>query len=416
MKLKRFLSCFLIFACLFSLSVQADRIDEDVNETVNGKIVTEYYTDDILEDSSVESVATVPVTTPPEVDAKSVILMEASTGKVLHEKDSDVVLSPASITKIMTMLLVVEALDNGKISMNDSVPTSEHAASMGGSQIWLEAGETMTVENLLKAVAVGSANDASVALAEFIAGSEEAFVAQMNNRAKELGMTNTNFVNACGLDAEGHVTSARDVAIMSKELISHNTIKQFTTIWMDSLRGGETQLVNTNKLVRYYLGATGLKTGTTDEAGFCLSATAKRDGMELIAVVMGGASSDARFNGAKALLNYGFANWKIKTPEFDESSLQPIPVIKGKSETVNIEMEPIKSELLDSSGAEDITVQADISESVEAPVEKNEVVGTVKVMLGDKVLNEYKVYTTEKVEKINVSFLFSKLIQSLFAT
>ena len=158
MKLKRFLSCFLIFACLFSLSVQADRIDEDVNETVNGKIVTEYYTDDILEDSSVESVATVPVTTPPEVDAKSVILMEASTGKVLHEKDSDVVLSPASITKIMTMLLVVEALDNGKISMNDSVPTSEHAASMGGSQIWLEAGETMTVENLLKAVAVGSAS------------------------------------------------------------------------------------------------------------------------------------------------------------------------------------------------------------------------------------------------------------------
>ncbi|MBR6741803.1 MAG: D-alanyl-D-alanine carboxypeptidase, partial [Clostridia bacterium] len=244
-----------------------------------------------------------------DIKAKSAILLEPYTGKILYEQNSDEKLAPASITKIMPLLLVMEALKRGDISLETAVYASEHACSMGGSQIWLEPGEGMTVDELLKATVIASANDACVVLGELLAGSEEGFVALMNKRAKELGMNNTNFVNCTGLDADEHYTTAHDVAIMSAELIKHPLIKKYSTVWMDSLRNGESELVNTNKLVRFYKGTTGLKTGTTSKAGYCLSATAMRDGMELVAVVLSGESSDLRFSGAKKLLDYGFANY-----------------------------------------------------------------------------------------------------------
>ncbi|MBQ2266574.1 MAG: D-alanyl-D-alanine carboxypeptidase, partial [Clostridia bacterium] len=255
--------------------------------------------------------------------------MEPHTLTVLYESNCDEKLSPASITKIMSLLLVMEALDRGDITLETVVTASEHACSMGGSQIWLEPNETMTVHELLKATVIASANDACVALGELISGSEEGFVALMNARAKELGCNNTNFINCTGLDAEGHLTSAYDVAIMSSELIKHPLIKDYSTVWMDSLRNGESELVNTNKLVRFYKGATGLKTGTTSTAGYCLSATAQRDGMELVAVVMSGDTSNDRFNGAKKLLDYGFANYSFFEIEADLGDVTSIEVKKG---------------------------------------------------------------------------------------
>ena len=264
-----------------------------------------------------------------DIKAKSAVLMEPNTGKVLYELNPDEKLPPASITKIMSLLLVMEAIDRGDITTETIVTASEHACSMGGSQIWLEPGETMTVNDLLKAAVIASANDACVALGETIAGSEEGFVAMMNERAKELGMDNTHFVNCTGLDAEGHITSAYDVAIMSSELIKHDLIKDYSTVWMDSLRDGKSELVNTNKLVRFYEGTTGLKTGTTSTAKYCLSATAERNGLELVAVVMAGESSDARFNGAKKLLDYGFANYHMETAVQAGEALCTLPVSGG---------------------------------------------------------------------------------------
>ena len=245
---------------------------------------------------------------PVEVPAKSAILMEQSTGQVLCEMNADEQMPPASITKVMTLLLVMEAVESGRLSLEDTVTCSPHASSMGGSQIWLEVGEQMTVQDLIKATAVASANDASVALAEKVAGSEDAFVVMMNERAEQLGMTGTHFVNCTGLDAPGHLTTARDIATMSRILIQHPMIREYSSIWMDSLRGGETQLVNTNKLVRFYDGATGLKTGTTDGAGSCLAATATRNGLSLVAVSLGSATSDERFQSARNILEYGCAN------------------------------------------------------------------------------------------------------------
>lgn len=412
MKLRNIFIILIALVFCFSTPAIAD-VTTDIDETVNGRIVTEYYSDDIFEDV-VEYVATIPMTNPPNVDAKSVVLMEASTGKVLYEKNSKEKLSPASITKIMTLLLIVEALDSNKMSLNDTVTTSDHAASMGGSQIWLEPGETMTVDNLLKAVAVGSANDASVALAEYVAGSEEGFVSLMNQRAEELGMKNSHFVNACGLDAENHYTSANDVAIVSRELINHPSIKAYTTIWMDSLRGGDTELVNTNKLVRYYLGATGLKTGTTSKAGFCVSATAKRDNMEIISVVMSGVSSDARFVGAKKLLDYGFANWSIKIPEFDDSVIKDIAVKKGEQQSVEIELEPISSQLIKKGDENKITTELTINESIEAPVAKGQQIGTLKILLDGNEIDQCKVYTVNDVKRISWGFTFVKLLKEIF--
>ena len=268
------------------------------------------------------------------IPAKSAILMDQQSGRVLFEQNADEPVAPASITKIMTLLLVIEALEEGKISLEDKVVTSELAASMGGSQIWLEPGEEMTVDELLRAVAIASANDASVALAEHVAGSEPAFIERMNKRAAQLGMQNTRFLNCTGLDEEGHVTTARDVAIVSRELISHPMIIEYSTIWMDELRNGETQLVNTNKLVRFYPGATGLKTGTTSIAGSCLSATATRDGLSLVAVVMGAPNSDSRFAAARGLLDYGFANYVSVTPPSIADRLTPVKVLHGVKDSV----------------------------------------------------------------------------------
>lgn len=271
-----------------------------------------------------------------ELPAKSVILIEGSTGKVLYEENADDKMPPASITKIMTLLLVMEALDAGKINLSDKVTASEHACSMGGTQIWLEPNEQMTVEELLKATAVVSANDAAVALGELIAGSESAFAFMMNEKAKSLGMKNTTFKNATGLDADGHLSTARDISIMSRELLKHRAITKYTTIWMDSLRDGKNELVNTNKLIRFYKGATGLKTGTTDGAGACLSASAARDGMELIAVTMGSANSKERFASARSLLDYGFSGFSVVKPKTEASLLKPVKVLGGVSENVEV--------------------------------------------------------------------------------
>ena len=271
---------------------------------------------------------------PPSVDAGAAVLVEKETGTVLYEQNAHDKLEPASVTKIMTLLLVMEAIDSGALSTEDVVTVSAHAASMGGSQVYLKEGEQMSVHDLLKAVAVASGNDASVALAEHLAGSEEAFVQRMNQRAAELGMSDTCFVNCTGLPAAGHLTSAYDIALMSRELILHHpAIREYTTIWMDSLRGGQFQLANTNKLIRFYEGSTGLKTGSTDAAGYCLSATAERDGMELIAVVLKCPSSDVRSAAASSLLNYGFANYTLMDV-YPSQALPPVDVLLGESETV----------------------------------------------------------------------------------
>ena len=274
---------------------------------VNAEDEAEYMGEDLLTDIPEVPAAAV-VGTTLDIKAKSVVLMEPYTGNVLYENNADERLAPASITKIMSLLLVMEAIENEKLTLDTKVSASEYAASMGGSQIWLEVGEEMTVDELLRASVIASANDATVALAEAVSGSEETFVSLMNERAKELGMKNTTFVNCCGLDTDGHLTSGRDVAIMASALIKHDLIKKYSTVWMDALRNGKSELTNTNKLVRYYSGATGLKTGTTSKAGCCVAATAERDGMELVAVVMGGETSNERFTGAKKLLDYGFAN------------------------------------------------------------------------------------------------------------
>lgn len=405
---KRIIAFALSLTFILPFTVYADIGSNNVNYD---NIVTEYYSDDLYED--IVETATIPMASVPEIKAKSAILIEASTGDIIYKKDEDLKLSPASITKIMTMLLIIEAIENKKVSFYDKVTASEHAASMGGSQIWLEVGETMTVHDLLKAVAVGSANDASVALAEHIAGSEEGFVSMMNQRAKELGMKNTNFANACGLDDDNLYTTAKDVAIMSRELISHDVIKQYTTIWMDTVRNETVQLVNTNKLVRFYRGATGLKTGTTNGAGCCLSATAKRDGMELIAVIMGAESSNERFSNAKKLLDYGFANLCLFKTSEKVDYIKSINVNKGQKKKVKLKYDKIVNELLKTENKSNIKVITETPKTIDAPVKKNQKIGTVKVKLDDKVIRKYNIYASEEIKKINFGFCFCKLLKSM---
>lgn len=404
---------FILVLSLLTTTVSADINFSQKAVEVSG-VATEYYSSDLFSEPT-DFAATVPMKSIPEIKAKSYILMEKSSGEVICENNSDEKLSPASITKIMTLLLVVEAIDSGKISLSDVVSTSEHAASMGGSQIWLEVGEEMTVDELLKATAVASANDASVALAEFVAGSEDAFVGLMNDCAKKLGMKNTVFKNACGLDEEGHYSSARDVAIMSKELLKHDTIKKYTNIWQDSLRNGKTELVNTNKLVRFYQGTTGLKTGTTNKAGFCLAASAMRDGVELISVVMGAENSNDRFNSAKNLLNFGFANYTIFTPTVDAAKIATIPVVKGEQNQVEIESEPIKEVLIKKGSEKGIITEITLENEIEAPVAENKEVGKITIKSGEKTIGEYKIYTINSVERISWPFSFKKIVNLLFS-
>lgn len=351
---------------------------------------------------------------PVEIKAKSAILMDCDSGKVLLKFNEHEKLPPASVTKIMPLLLIVEAIDEGKISLSDTVTASADAAAKGGSQIWLKEGESMSVNDLLKAVAVASANDACAALGEFIAGSEKEFVRLMNERAKQLGMNDTVFYNCSGLDDEDtNITSAHDIAVMSCELIKHELIRDYTTIWMDSLRDGATELVNTNKLVRFYPGTTGLKTGTTSKAGCCLSATALRDGLHLCAVVLGSDNSSDRFESAKALLNYGFSSYVSVSPKVDESLITPVKVVMGENEKIVPELPEIKP-LTVKKGEEKIlkqTITLDLS--AQAPVEKGQTLGKIVFSVGDEILSEYPLKSPESIGKITPIFAFKKLMRKL---
>ncbi len=350
-----------------------------------------------------------------EVNAKSAVLMEASTGEMLMSKNAHEKVWPASVTKIMSLLLITEAVDQGKIALTDVVTVSREASQKGGSQIWLKEGEQMTVDDLLKATAVASANDACSALGEYIAGSDTAFVKMMNDRAKELGMNDTNFENCTGLDdtAENHVTSAYDVAIMSRELIKHERIRNYTTIWTDTLRGGETQLVNTNKLIRFYKGATGLKTGTTSKAGCCVSATAERDGLSLIAVVMGSDSSDDRFSGARAMLDWGFANYSLVELAVEPSLITDVNVIGGTTDKITPQVTEKKFAVVEKGEEDKIASVPELSIDVEAPVEQNQVLGTVKFMLGETEVGSINLCAPEAVEKMSFSDYLIRFITSL---
>ena len=352
-----------------------------------------------------------------EISAPSAILIDAATGTVLFAQNADERREPASVTKVMTLLLVMEALDNGSISWDDQVVASAAAAGKGGSQIYLEEGERLTMDEALKSVVVASANDCATALAEHVAGSETAFVAQMNRRAQELGMTGTSFVNCTGLDddpaAKEHLTTARDVAIMSRELLKHQDIRKYTTIWMDTVRNGAFGLANTNKLVRFYQGTTGLKTGYTSAAGHCLSASAQRDGIELIAVVLGCASSTARFEDAKALLNWGFANYALATPDLD-LDLSPIQVTLGKADSVSPLLPDSTPILIRKSQQASVTRQVELEEQLEAPVLRGQVIGTLRVMAGDTLLKELPLTAEADVPRLSYWEIWLRVFRSAF--
>ena len=349
-----------------------------------------------------------------DVEGKSALLMDVETGTVLYEKNAHEKLSPASVTKVMTMLLIMEAIDSGKIGWNDMVTASESAAAKGGSQIYLKVGEQMSVTDMLKSIAVSSANDCACAMAEHIAGSEAAFVEMMNRRAKELGMNDTNFVNCTGLDdgdaAVNHKTSAYDIALMSRELLkNHPDIKKFTTIWMDTVRNGAFGLSNTNKLVRFYSGCTGLKTGFTSGAGYCLSSSAQREGMELIAVVMGCETSNIRTAACKGMLDYGFANFALVTPTLED--VPPVPVTLGTSDTVKLIPEGTAGLLIDKAQKGSITTEISTEESVSAPVAKGQQLGTMTVKSGETVLAQIPLVAAEDIPRLTWWDLFLQVLR-----
>lgn len=360
-------------------------------------------------DSFVDKTAT---TADFDVPCKAAFLIEEQSGQVLYEKYPDEQLPMASITKVMTMLLVIEAVEDGKITMNDTVPITAHAYSMGGSQIWLEPGEIFTVHELLKSVAVSSANDSAVALAEYVGGSEESFCNMMNTRAEELGMTNTHFVNACGLDVDGHYSSARDISVMARELMKHPVIFEYTTIWNDYLRGGRTQLANTNKLLRSYNGTTGLKTGTTSKAGVCICATAKRNNMSLIAVVLGSDSSQERFSAARKLLDFGFSNFETKPfPQIDMP--QTINVRLGVEKQVPISC-TVPSELLFVKGATTaLTCKTELPQTIDAPMFTGMKIGSVSLYSGQGKIAEYDITLAADAAKIDFKTALSILTKNI---
>lgn len=345
-----------------------------------------------------------------EVTAPSAVLMDAGTGTVLFEKNAHEQRACASVTKVMTLLLVFEALDSGKIGLADEVTASAHAAGMGGSDIWLEAGEVMTVDELIRATVIMSANDAAVALAEYVSGTEDDFVRAMNEKAAALGMADTAFKNPNGLDEEGHLTSAYDVALMSRELMTHRGIFDYTTRWIDYLRDNKTQLVNTNKLIKSYPGITGLKTGTTGEAGSCIAATAERDGLSLIAVVLGASSTDERFGAAATLLDYGFANFAAQTPTLPE--LGSINVTGGMSRTVLLTAEEPVPYLV-KRGSAGIVSRLVLPESIAAPVQAGDEVGRVEYYSDDTLLGSQPVYAAEGTDALSVGAVFWVLLACL---
>ena len=344
------------------------------------------------------------------------VLMEQSTGTVLYEHNSHEQLRPASVTKVMTILLIMEALDNGVISLEDNVPCSESAASMGGSQIWLDTTETLTVNEMLKAICVVSANDCCVAMAEFISGSQELFVEQMNKRAQELGMNDTCFKNCHGIDEDGHVTSAYDIALMSRELmVNHPSITNYTTIWMDSLRGGESELVNTNKLLRNYDGCTGLKTGSTSIALFNLSATATRNDLSLIAVIMRGETSAIRFEEAKKLLDYGFSNFEFYKYSNKGDIVKDIAVNKGTANSVTISFESDAGALIPKGQSANITTTISLPDMIDAPVTEGQKVGEVVFSLNDEPLGTVNLIANNAVKRLNFGNMLASVVERWFS-
>lgn len=346
--------------------------------------------------------------------SKSSILMCADTGDIIYEKNAYEHVSPASVTKLMSILLVLEAIDSGKITLEDKVTAGENAVAMGGSQIWLEVGETMTVEELLKAVIVASANDACTALGEYIAGSSTAFVSMMNERANSLGLENTNFENCTGLDdtATNHYSCAYDLAVIAREVLTHELVFNYSTIWLDYLRDGETELNNTNKLVNTYTGITGLKTGTTSKAGFCVCATAKREDMNLIAVVLGAETGDKRFESAVNLLDFGFANYEIFVPTIDETQITNVKIKNGEEKTTK----PIYStsdKILVKKGTGEISYEYSVSESVNAPIKKGDKLGEILIKSGDQIIKKIPLYSGKDINKISFNFVLTEMLRNI---
>ncbi len=351
-----------------------------------------------------------------DVPCRAAVLIDLDSGTVLYEKEPDTPMSIASITKVMTLLLTFEAIGAGKVSLQDTVPVSDHAYNMGGSQIWLEPGETFTLEEMIKAICVSSANDAAVAVAEFIGGSEPAFAELMNQKAAALGMTNTTFKNACGLDEAGHLSTARDVAVMSREmLLNHPQITNYTTIWMDTLRGGATQLLNTNKLLKRYQGVTGLKTGTTSGAGVCISASASRDGLNLLAVVLGAASSAERFDAATALLDYGFANFENVAAPAPENAPASLPVTGGAEESVELRYAAPEKILVQKGEGAALTAALELPGTLAAPLAEGQQVGTVTVYSGETALGSWPVTAASTVQPMTMRLGFERLLAALTA-
>lgn len=352
-----------------------------------------------------------------DVPCAAAILVDEDSGTVLYEKNADARRPIASITKVMTLLLTFEALEAGKISLDDFVPVSEHAYHMGGSQIWLEPGEEMTLNDMLKAICISSANDAAVAVAEYVGGSEPAFAEMMNARAAELGMTNTHFVNACGLDEPEHLSTARDVAAMSREmLLRHTEVRDYCSIWMDTLRGGATQLVNTNKLLKSYSGITGLKTGTTGKAGVCISASAERDGLRLIAVVLGAASGKERFQAASTLLDYGFSHFESAAAELPADAPLSLPVERGTAESVALTYTAPERCLMPKGESSTLQVVLDLPQKLAAPIRAGETVGTVKISNGSAELASYPVTAAQDVDALSFTYCLRRLAEGLLLT
>lgn len=349
-----------------------------------------------------------------KINAKSVCLMALDTGEMLYAENEYKELSPASVTKIMSLLLVLEALDSGKIKLTDKVTASKEAVAMGGSQIWLEVGEVMTVEELLKAVIIASANDACTALGEYVAGSDVAFVKMMNDKAKSLGLKHTNFENCTGLDdtVKAHYSCAYDLAVISCEVMKHPLITKYSTIWLDNLRGGKTELNNTNKLVKSYNGITGLKTGTTSNAGFCVSATASRDGLNLVAVVLGSDTSEHRFDTASYLLDTGFANYSCININVDKKKIKPVKVKNGKEKEVN----PVydrKIKLIIPKGSDNLTYKYKIKKEVKAPIKKGDKLGKIEVISNDKKIKSIPLYSDKVVEMVDFNYIFLKIFKHI---
>ena len=349
-----------------------------------------------------------------DVPCAAAVLIDEDSGTVLYEKNADERRPVASITKVMTLLLTFEALQTGKIALGDIVPVSEHAYHMGGSQIWLEPGEQLTLQEMLKAICISSANDAAVAVAEFVAGSEPAFVDAMNARAAALGMTATHFANACGLDEEGHLSSARDVAVMSREMLLHHPeVREYCTVWMDTLRGGKTQLVNTNKLLKSYPGITGLKTGTTGKAGVCITASAERDGLRLIAVVLGASSGKERFEAAKTLLDYGFAHYDSAEVTLPDDAPEELRVKRGTAETTTLNYAAPERLLVPKGEGRDLQTKILLPDTLQAPVQQGSPVGSWQLLRGETVLQELPICAAQDVQALSFGYCLRYLVHTV---